>query len=344
MFDAIKFASLSVLLLGAFTATQGHAQPAVGAAAPSTPAYAPMGVDRDLTEWLQRTHEASKRRKYQGTFVVSSALGMSTAKIWHVCDGQQQMERVDALTGPPRTTIRHNQNVITFMPESRLAKTEQRDSLGMFPNMQPQSFSTIADYYTAKSLGPERVAGVDTEILHLSPRDNLRYGYRVWSERKSGLVVKVQTLDETARVIEQAAFSELQLDAPVRMDALAAMMRNTQGYKIERDELVKTTAAAEGWSLRSPIPGFKPNGCHKRPPDAATNAAASMQWVFTDGLASVSLFVENFDAKRHTAEGNMNMGATNTLARKLDSQSWLIAMGEVPVATLRAFASALQRK
>lgn len=320
------------------------------AAAPGGQAGA-SGSDRNLSEWLQRMHDASRRRAYQGTFVVSSAFGMSSAKIWHVCDGQQQMERVESLTGPPRTTLRHNQNVVTFMPESKLAKTEQRDSLGLFSNLQPQAFATVADFYSAKPVGSERVAGVDADVVYLQSKDGLRYSYRVWSEKKSGLVIKVQTLDESGKVLEQAAFSELKLDAAVRMDQLAAQMKNTQGYRVEREELVKTTAAAEGWALRSPVPGFKPNGCHKRlsisgtlPPGPAGMPMDSMQWVFTDGLASVSLFVEPFDPKRHQEEGAMAIGATNSLSRKLDGAHWLVALGEVPLVTLRAFASALQRR
>jgi sigma-E factor negative regulatory protein RseB len=294
--------------------------------------------------WLQRTHEASKKRAYQGTFVVTSALGMSSSKIWAVCDGTQQMERVEALTGPPRNTLRHNQTVVTFMPDVKVARTEQRDSIGLFPSISADAFASLAEFYAAKSIGAERVAGVDAEIVQLTPRDQLRYGYRVWSEKKTGLVVKVQTLDESGtKVLEQAAFSDLQLNAPVRMEQLSAQMKNTAGYRMEREALVKTTAAAEGWGVRSTVPGYRPNGCHKRVTDSASGAE-SMQWVFTDGLASVSLFVEAFDAKRHKDESQISMGSTNTLSRKVEGAYWLIAMGEVPMTTLRAFASALYRR
>ncbi len=313
-------------------------------AQPGGAGLAGAGPDRAVAEWLARNHEAGKRRAYQGTFAISSSFGMSSGKIWHVCDGQQQMERVDALTGPPRTTLRHNQQVISFSPESKTARVEQRATLGLMPSIDPQSFASVAEFYTIKPVGSERVAGVEADVVLLQARDSLRYTYRIWSERKTGLVVKVQTLDDSNRVLEQAAFSEVQLDAPVRMDQLSAQMKNPQGFRMERDDLVKTTAAAEGWSLRSPVPGFKASGCHKRGTNQAGAVAESMQWVFTDGLATVSLFVEPFDAKRHRDENIMSLGATHSMSRKVDAGYWLIAMGEVPVVTLRAFASALQRR
>ena len=303
-------------------------------------------TDRNVGDWLRRMHEASTRdRAYIGTFVVSSGGNMSSARIWHICEGDQQMERVESLTGAPRSTFRHNSQVVTFMPESRVARTENRDSLGLFPDLLKKGgISAIAGYYTARVNGSERVAGFDADVVQLSPRDQLRYGYRIWSEKKSGLVVKLQTLDTDGKVLEQAAFSELQLDAPVRMEKLAQMMRNTEGYRIETPELVKTTAAAEGWVLKTPVAGFQPVNCYKRlsgPSGAAQDN--TLQWIFSDGLASVSLFVEAWDRQRHGPETLMAMGATQTLTRRMGDW-WLTVVGEVPAQTLRSFAQGLERK
>jgi sigma-E factor negative regulatory protein RseB len=316
------------------------------AQAPAKPAanHADPAAQRSVFQWIQRMNEATRNRTYAGTFVVSSSTGMGSAKVWHACDGAQQIERVEVLSGEPRTTLRHNQNVVTFMPQSRTALVEQRDSLTPFPTPDAQEASLIADNYTSKLIGVERIAGHDAEIVQLTPKDQLRYGYRIWSEQKSGLMVKLQTLDDVGRVLEQVAFSDLQLGAPVSMPALISQMNNKQGFKVERRGMVKTTAAAEGWALRAQVPGYKPTGCHRRADANGQAADNAMQWVFSDGLASVSLFVEPFDAKRHTQEGVANVGATNTLTRKLDGQWWLAAVGEVPVSTLRAFASALQRR
>jgi sigma-E factor negative regulatory protein RseB len=165
----------------------------------------------------------------------------------------------------------------------------------------------------------------------------MRFGYRIWSEKKSGLVVKLQTLDEQGSVLEQAAFSELQLDAPVRVSKLAQMMAVPEGWRVEKPDALKTTAAAEGWSLKAQVPGFRPMSCYKRP------AEGVLQWIFSDGLASVSLFVESYDARRHLQEGVFSSGATNTLTRKVQ-EWWVTAVGEVPAQTLKAFALSLERR
>jgi len=189
------------------------------------------------------------------------------------------------------------------------------------------------------------VAGVEADILLLQPKDTMRFGYRVWTEQKKGLVVKLQTLDTDGKVLEQAAFSELQLDAPVKMDKLIQMMGKVEGYRIEKPVLVKTTASAEGWLLKTPVAGFKPVSCYKRPAAAtnAPNGEEPLQWVFSDGLASVSIFVEPFDRQRHDKASSLSLGATQTVTRQLDAY-WVTVMGEVPVTTLQLFANGLERK
>ena len=330
----------------ALAQTPGTALP-IGPAAPA--ALDVKQGELGISDWLLRMHAASRGRAYIGTFVVSSGTNMSSAKIWHVCDGDVQMERVESLSGAPRSTLRRNDQVLTFLPDSKTAFVEKRESLGLFPDLLKSADSSIGQFYSARQTGVERVAGFEADIVVLQPKDNLRFGYRVWTEKKSGLVVKLQTLETDGRVLEQAAFSELQLDAPVSMGKLVQMMENTDGYRVERRELTKTNAAAEGWMLKNPVPGFAPVSCYKRPAIGADSVGpkGTMQWIFADGLASVSLFLEVFDRRRHTHEGAIALGATNTLTRRVTNKTgdwWLTAVGEVPRSTLNAFSQGLERK
>lgn len=313
-------------------------------AAQATPPAASAVESRSINDWLMRMHEASRKRSYIGTFVVSSGGAMSSAKIWHVCEGDQQMERVETLTGAPRSIFRHNDQVVTFMPDHKVVRSEKRESLGMFPQLLQSTDSRIADFYKVKQEGTDRVAGVEADIVLLVPKDNMRFGYRVWTEQKKGLVVKLQTLDTDGKVLEQAAFSELQLDAPVKMDKLLQMMGKVEGYRVEKPVLVKTSASAEGWVLKAPVAGFKPMSCYKRPVTASPAPGEEpLQWIFSDGLASVSIFVEPFDRQRHERESSLSMGATQTITRQLDGY-WVTVMGEVPMATLKLFANGLERR
>jgi sigma-E factor negative regulatory protein RseB len=66
-----------------------------------------------------------------------------------------------------------------------------------------------------------------------------------------------------------------------------------------------------------------------------------MQWVFSDGLASVSLFVETYNEQQHLEEKAAVIGATHSLTRRL-GQHWVTVLGEVPHSTLLLFANSLE--
>lgn len=325
---------------GMVSLAAGQGVPAAG------DAPAPMGPpQRSVAEWLVRLQQASRVPSFVGTFVVTASTGaMSSARIWHACEGDLQVERVEALSGVPRSIFRRNQSVMTFYPQARIAIADQRDAGGAFPNLLTSSSSaSMVNHYAAKELGQSRVAGFDTDVVYLKPRDDLRYGYRIWSERHTGLVLKTQTVDGTGKVLEQSAFSELQLNAPVQAVKLSRMMERTEGYKVQKPRRVATTAAAEGWALSSQVPGFSAQGCYRH---AADQVSTMVQWVFSDGLATVSLFLEPFDAGRHASEGVIAIGATHTMTKRLFEPNgpwWVTAVGEVPPATLKALVSRLQR-
>ena len=326
------------ILLSATVLTQAHGGPSVA----PPPSLAP---ERTLHEWLVRMHEAARRRTYTGTFVVSAGNSISSARIWHVCDGDLQMERVEALTGPPRSTFRRNDQLLTLYPDSRLAVAERRESFGQFPNLLQPGGTTLGQLYGIRFAGSERVAGLEADVVQLRPNDALRFAYQIWTEKKTGMVLKLQTIDARGRVLEQAAFSELQLDAPVSMTKLAQMMANTEGYQVERTDLVKTSAADQGWGMKSAVPGFQAVSCYLRPTAVPVDArpGSTLQWIFSDGLATVSLFIEAFEPRRHGQPMAQALGATHTLTRRIGDW-WLTAVGEVPPHTLAAFAQALQRK
>ena len=301
--------------------------------------------ERSVAEWLVRLQQASRWPAYSGTFVVSSSSGaLSSARIWHASEGDTQIERVESLTGVPRQTYRRNESVVTFFPQARVVREENRESGGVFPSLLQtgESFDT-ASFYIARQLGNGRVAGFDADIVLLAPRDEMRFSYRIWSEKKTGLVVKTQTLDGNGRVLEQAAFSELTLDAPVQIDKLKRMMSDTQGYRVEKPHKTKTTAAAEGWHLKPPVAGFKAQNCYRHSPSAPTRM---VQCIFSDGLATVSLFLESFNRDRHVREARWAMGATHTMTKHIvgsDGEWWVTAVGEVPAQTLQEFVDSLRR-
>jgi sigma-E factor negative regulatory protein RseB len=301
--------------------------------------------ERSMAQWIERIRNASCSKPYVGTFVVlSSTGGMASSRIWHTCEGRQQVERVEALSGTPRMIFRRNDEVRTFLLQDRTVRLDRREATGPLALTPVVSSKAIGQYYAAQGLGQERVAGRMADVVWFKPLDTLRFGYRMWSERETGLAVKLQTLGFEGQVLEQAAFSELDLNAPVRADQIARMMDSMSGFTVVPTTVVKTTAKAEGWMLRQQVAGFAPVNCHRRAVSAAPDAPSILQCLYSDGLATVSLFLEPLDASHHPDQPQAtSMGATHMFAQRIQPDMWLTVVGEVPMQTLRLFAGQWER-
>ena len=266
------------------------------------------------------------------------------------CSGEQQLERVETLSGLPRITYRLNNEVRTFWPQSQQMHRERYAPAAAPGSWVPVPGTGVADFYSAEYLGVERVAGFAADVVWFKARDAWRFGYRIWSERQSGLVLKMQTLGADGGVLEQLAFSALELDPPMSIASLQQGMEATAGYTVHDVQKIETAPAKNSWTLGVPVPGFALVGCytpHMRAaqtgvagthaPALPGSASGMLQCIYSDGLATVSLFLDTSMAQH--AAGRSAMGATHMLSQRVGAQGWLTAVGEVPLATLVLFAS-----
>lgn len=309
----------------------------------------PSVAARDMRTWLLRIHNAASQRNFQGTFVVSGGGSVASARIAHFCDGRNQYERIESLDGPARQVYRHNDLVHTLWPASRVARLEQRDLLTAFPRLLQAGDDGMHEVYDVQALPPERVAGREADVLLVRPRDAHRYGYRLWADKASGLLLRSDVLGDRSEVLETAAFSDVAIGIRPQFESVTQPMRRLDGYRVVRPVLKPTRLEAEGWSMRVATPGFRQVSCVRRPMDdpggaAETGAAREvLQVIFSDGLTHVSVFIEPFNPDLHTKPLLTAVGATQTLMTR-QADAWVTVVGDVPASTLRAFASGLERR
>jgi sigma-E factor negative regulatory protein RseB len=303
---------------------------------------------REVRAWLMRIHQAANRHNFQGTFVVSAGGSVSSARIAHYCDGRSQFERVESLDGQMRRVFRHNNVVHTLWPQNKLALVEQRELMSSFPALLQGGDDRIVESYEVRSLGTDRVAGHEAHVLHLRAKDAHRFGHRLWAEKISGLLLRAEVLGERDEVIESSAFSDVVIGVRAQPESVLQPMTRLDGYRVLRPALIPTRLEEEGWSLRTPLPGFRQVSCVKRPLEASadagrTNVPEVLQSIYSDGLTYVSVFIEPFNAGRHGKPIQTSLGATQTMTRR-QGDWWVTVVGDVPLATLRMFVGALERK
>jgi sigma-E factor negative regulatory protein RseB len=303
---------------------------------------------RDVRAWLMRIHEAASHQNFQGTFVVSGGGNVASARMAHFCEGANQFERIESLDGQARNVFRHNDVVHTVWPASRIAVVEQRDLLNSFPALLQAGGDGIADWYDLQPQTEERVAGHEANVLIVRPKDAYRYGYRLWSDRATGLLLRVDVLGERGEVLETAAFSDIAIGIRPQPDSVLQPMRKLDGFRVLRPVMVPTRLEVEGWAMRQVAPGFRQVSCVNRQMDnprdveATGGARQVLQAIYADGMTYVSVFIEPFKPKRHAEPMLAAVGATQTLSMR-QGDWWVTVVGDVPAATLRLFANGLER-
>src|SRR5207244_5583719 len=134
----------------------------------------------------------------------------------------------------------------------------------------------------------ERVAGIDCRVLQLKPRDALRYGYKLWVEPNSGLLLKIQVLGQDDAVIEQVAFSDVRIGESISAAELKPSW-STAGWEVVRHASHQIELSKQGWSITAPE-GFRMLTQVER--NLRNDSHAALQAVYSDGLATVSVFIE----------------------------------------------------
>jgi sigma-E factor negative regulatory protein RseB len=305
---------------------------------------------REANIWLRKIQMAAQKLNYSGTFVYQQASQMRTSRITHVMEGKNEIEKLEILDGKPREYIRNNEEIVCYIPEAKTLLIEKRITQDAFPAILATNPSELTNYYSIKKGEAGRIAGFDCQSLVLEPKDSLRYGYKLWAEKETGLLLRAQTFNEKNESVEQIAFTQIEI-GNIDHGRVKSSFSNTKGWYIENS--IMSQVNLSNWIVKLIPPGFKKLHEMKRlvsDSSAAINSDGERkhasqrevsQIVFSDGLAAISVFIEPFTQNR--TEGSMQQGAMNIVG-KHQGDFWLTIVGEVPTTTIRQVANSIEFK
>ena len=296
---------------------------------------APDAVDtRSPEQWLQVVQQAARRLDYSGTMVYQQGAEVRMSRIVHIFDGKVSHERLQPMDGRPREFIRRADEVKCLIPDAKRVVIERKTRAESFPGLAATATSELLQHYAVNIAGRERVGGFDCQVLEILPRQADRYGYRLWVDRATGLLLRSQTVNDRGEVLEQMAFAEVRIGGVDRGQLKPSWP--TEGWKVDETTHRPVDLKEEGWRLSAPG-GFKPLYSVRRP----MASGSALQAVYSDGLASLSVFIEPAAAS-DTSEALPRRGPINAYARRL-GDSMVTVVGEIPAETARSVAQAVER-
>ncbi len=293
-------------------------------------------------EWLTKMARATRTLDYEGAFVYQHGSRLESIRIIHKVVEGVPLERLVSLNGMPREIIRDAHEVRCYYPEDNSVVVEQRQTdKHKFPNLLPEPPDDVDSNYVVELGRSGRVAGHTTQLVMIRPRDGYRYGYQLWADRDTGLLLKADLVDEKNQTLEQFLFTQVTVGGRIPLTALAPEMAR-EGMTWHRDLSESTPDMEPTWQATRLPKGFRLIAQMKR--EMPMHKKPVEHLVYSDGLAVVSVFIEKQDADSKTiVQGANQMGAVNVYGVQVDGHH-VTTIGEVPGETVALIGRSIARR
>jgi sigma-E factor negative regulatory protein RseB len=285
---------------------------------------------------LQKTAYAARELNYQGVFVYQNGAQTRSVQITHMNNAGRELTRNVVLDGQPREVFSEGSDIVIFNAKNNKVVIEKRRGQNLFPAMLPTNLDVLKSSYTAK-LGPvERIAGREAQIIDLVPNDTYRYSYRVWSDVEFGLLVRMTLMDQQGKAVEQIGFTQLSMLNTHELDWFQPKIDLTKQYVMEEE--LPVNHVSNNWVVANLPPGYRKIDHIEHIVPGKTTVVN--QVIFSDGIASVSLFIEPIKKGVRPKTGHKVVGSTNICANVVEGYQ-VIVVGEVPAQTVQQIAKAI---
>jgi len=315
-------------------------------------ACAPAAASTEATGWLMKINDAARELNYTGTFVYVQGSRIESMRVTHRLDEDSMRQRIYALNGAPREVIRDAEHVWCYVPDKKLGVHEYRQVTRQgFPNLLPEGLEALTRHYDVYIGVQGRVAERVVQQIMVAPKDEFRYGYDLWADLESGLLLKAALLDEEMRPIEQYLFTDVEIGGDIPSEALDPMTpkselvwygdaRESDGDRGQSGEAGDMPAGS--WEAADMPDGFELTRRIKR--HSPMRSGMVEHYVYSDGLASVSVFVEELDEGSSVRISGINrMGAVHAFGRVVNDHQ-VTVVGEVPSETVDLIGNSVQPK
>lgn len=291
----------------------------------------------EAMSWLTRMSKAMQVSNFSGNFVYMHNGQVESLQVSHYADRQGEYERLVHLNGNAREVIRNNDIVTCVFPEEGVVIVDKRRGSSYLPALlQTGNFPSIRNLYRFSLGREERVAGQLARVIEIVPRDHYRYGYRIWVNVRNGLLMRSDLVDDQGGLVEQIQFTDIQLVKPVSRERLQPSVDTRQFTWYRHDQVAPVKEVPRhDWVLRNLPDGFSVAEHHTRV--MPQSRAVVRHIVVSDGMASVSVYIQRADESSKRRLGNQRIGGLN-VHTMLHNGYQLTVMGDAPLQTVRRIA------
>jgi sigma-E factor negative regulatory protein RseB len=256
---------------------------------------------------------------------------MESSRVSHAVENGVEHTKIMTLDGLPREIIRLNEEMRCYFPEIHSVRLEHGNGSRFFPALIAPPYQSYRDNYDIRVTGQDRVAGHDCQVVQFRPRDNFRFAHQFCADNNSGLLLRAITLGAQEEPVQVATFTEVTIGGAFDAARFKPSYADTPNWHVENVPSSEIDSANSGWVVTNAPPGFRKIGEMRREPQGRIGSMTHL--VYSDGLASVSVFIESSDGPPRAPRAETLPSSLSFYSMHTPEQH-VTVVGAVPLATV----------
>jgi sigma-E factor negative regulatory protein RseB len=300
-------------------------------------------------EWLSDMNRAFTELSYDGMFSYYGGDDLASLRVVHMVVDGVHRERLIHLNGAPREIIRTGEAVACILlPGDELLELESSIPSGPFARAFVRRYDRISSYYGLSLNGEDRIAGRLAVRMAVSPLDEDRFGYRLWLDKQTRMLLRSELIDSSGKRLEIFQFNQISFGEQVDEKALEPMGRDgslVSHLVLASETTVPVPQGRSRWRAQWVPAGFTMAAADVRHTPRTLKTVDTM--MFSDGLAGFSVFIEDMPstgAASMVSRRGATVAVTHLVADTSLPHHLITLVGELPTATAQRIARSIERR
>lgn len=284
---------------------------------------------------LDAARQAASKLNYRGIVSYMKDNQIESLHVFHGVSNGVEQERLLSVNTPMREVIRTANKVTCYYPDAKSISIDSKPSRQSVLLDLPDDLSELSKHYTFSLGGLEHVARRPARVITIEPKDDLRYGRKLWIDEETKLPLKFEWLNGE-QVVEQLVFNSLSLEKSIPPEELVASTQVDGTWKTKQHETLPAESLI--WTLDGVPDGFHMISYTRLKRDSNNRTIDHI--LLSDGISSISIYIDQLMSDIFTAQPR-KVGAINSYTRKLDKYL-ITVMGEAPEKTVQTIGDGIR--
>lgn len=294
-------------------------------------------AEAEAKQWFQLLQQGHKKKHYDVSFVVMQPNGVQTYRWAHTyTERGQEIEVIESLNGPQNQALRVHDVVLyqSANQDSYVIQSQHISSpipIGLFSD-----YESLSQNYRLIAVGGGRVANREAQHIRILPITPDRYAYSLWIDRKTGLLLAMDTYSFSGDIIEQVLLTSFHVQTEPLAELIAFEREFEQEFDrtqlADKEQEHAKRQALKAWFVHQIPQGYQLESSQEIV--LSSNGLLAERYLFNDGMSQFSVYI--IKDKQHILpveyEGSISM------VSMVHTQFAITVVGHIPLTMARKIA------